>query len=126
MLRASPSMAAASCRDTRSVAPFSAVAMMLSNHGTAAGDAPPIGLPARTAAAHRSTSAVVSSRGVLCMRFAVHRVHLWHFGERVKFDGLKTGAPFPTSVVVFSSIAAPRPHCIVGTAARPWFGEVWL
>lgn len=64
--------------------------------------------------------------GVLCMRWPAHRVHLWHFGERVKFDGLKTGAPFPTSVVVFSSLAAPRPHCIVGTAARPWFGEVWL
>lgn len=77
--------------------------------------------------------AAVSSRGVLCMRFAVHRVHLWHFGERVKFDGLKTGAPFPTSVVVFSSLAADRvvgrmwrPRPTPSSLARPCLTEVWL
>lgn len=67
-----------------------------------------------------------SRHGVLCMRFRHHRVHLWFFGERVKFDGLKSGAPFPTAIVVFSSLTLPRPQWSPGTPARPWLAEVWL
>lgn len=69
---------------------------------------------------------VASRHGVLCMRFQFHRVHLWFFGERVKFDGLKSGAPFPTAIVVFSSLTLPRPETSLGTPARPWLTEVWL
>jgi len=70
--------------------------------------------------------AVITRQGVLVMIWPMVRVHLWHFGERVKFDGLKTGAPFPTSVVVFSGPQASRPLPYAGTLDRPSFGEVWL
>lgn len=76
-------------------------------------------------------SAAMSRHGVLAMRWPDLRVHLWFFGERVKFDGLKTGAPFPTAVVVFSSPGSierfvGREGKGEATLARPQFGEVWL
>lgn len=63
---------------------------------------------------------------VLALRFENLQVRVWHFGERVAFDGLASGAPFPTSVVVFSSALAPRPR-IAGPfdPLRPQFGAVW-
>lgn len=69
--------------------------------------------------------ALMTRQGVLVLEWPTVRVHLWHFGERVKFDGLKSGAPFPTSVVVFSGPQAPRPKPYAGTLDRPSFGEVW-
>lgn len=63
---------------------------------------------------------------VLVLRLARLQVHVWHFGERVAFDGLKSGAPFPTSVVVFSSVKAPRPRVTgANDPLRPQFGAVW-
>lgn len=79
---------------------------------------------------HEAPSIVASRHGVLCMRFRTHRVHLWFFGERVKFDGLKSGAPFPTAVVVFSTPSTPRPRRPADLASitpeRPWLTEAWL
>lgn len=71
-------------------------------------------------------SVKASRHGVLCYQFRTHRVHLWFFGERVKFDGLKSGAPFPTAIVVFTSHQFARPEWSPGTPARPWLAEVWL
>lgn len=66
---------------------------------------------------HQSIAGAVTS-----IRYGRLRTCLWFFGERVKFDGLKTGAPFPTAIVVFSSAAMSRPE---GRAGHQWTGWKW-